>query len=315
MKNKATNQNIRRNAITINPLLLEAVGLCPVVAIATTLKSSAILAVITLIQLIVSELFTSLFLKKIRRYWRVPIYFILGIVVVFPFALIIYKSNAEIYNQFGIFLPLMAINSLIALHCERVAVKNNPRDSFNDALFVGLGYGVIAIVVGIIREVLGNGSFAGIELKMPLKFSTMLLPFGGIMLLGFMAAGLKTIIYKYFPNENPDKGFDTSEIHRSLRGSIREMMADDFEIENGEDISLAEQIKEKEVKVKEKKEKKKETKKKKRQEKEIPSTRTRPVEDRTYLDDFFDMLEELENTKTETKENADMQEHGKEGDD
>ena len=287
---------IRRNAITINPLLLEAVGLCPVVAIATSLRSSAILAAVTFVQLIVSELFTSRFLKKIRRYWRVPIYFILGIIVVFPFAVLIYKTNGEIYNQFGIFLPLMAINSLIALHCERVAVKNELRDSLFDAVFVGLGYGVITVIVGIIREILGNGSLAGVDLKMPIKFSTMLLPFGGLMLLGFMAAILKALIYRFFPNENPDKAFDTSEISRSLRGSLRELMTDDFDPYNDEDNVLAEKIKEKEEKTKEKKEKKKE--KKKKPEKQAAPIRQRPEEDRSYLDDFSDMLEELENSQT-----------------
>ena len=311
MRNRKVNQNIRRNAITINPLLLEAIGLCPVVAIATSLKSSAILAAVTLIQLIVCETFTSRFLKKIRRYWRVPIYFILGIIVVFPFALIIYRANIEIYNQFGIFLPLMAINSLIALHCERVAVKNNVHNSFIDALYVGLGYGFITVIVGVIREILGNGTFASIDLKMPLKFSTMLLPFGGIMLLGFMAACLKALIYKYFPNENPDKGFDTSEIHRSLRGSLREMMSDDFDIYNDEDTSLAEQIKEKEIKVKEKKEKKKEEKKSKKHKTSPQTTRPRPSEDRSYLDDFSDMLEELENTEQKTNDASEtVQEKG-----
>ncbi|MCR4594851.1 MAG: hypothetical protein K5761_07325 [Clostridiales bacterium] len=310
-----SSKTIRRNAITINPLLLEAVGLCPVVAIATDLRSSAILAAVTFVQLIVSELFTSRFLKRIRRYWRVPIYFIIGIVVVFPFAVLIYRTNRDIYNQFGIFLPLMAINSLIALHCERVAVKNDLRDSLFDAVFVGLGYGIITVIVGIIREILGNGSLAGVDLKMPIRFSTMLLPFGGLMLLGFMAAILKALIYRFFPNENPDKAFDTSEISRSLRGSLRELMTDDFNPYNDEDNVLAEKIREKEEKTKEKKKKKKEEKgKKKKKETGRPPVRQRTTDDRSYLDDFSDMLEELESSKNAETQEQESAEEERDGD-
>ena len=71
-------KRVLNSAVIKNPLLFEAVGLCPVVAITLSLKLAVFLAVVTAIELIVCELLTSLLLKNIRRYWRVLLYVVLA---------------------------------------------------------------------------------------------------------------------------------------------------------------------------------------------------------------------------------------------
>lgn len=329
---------IRTSAVIRNPLLLEAVGLCPVVAIASTLKAAVFLAVVTAAELIVCEALTSRFLKNVKRYIRVPVYFLVGTVIVYPVMYLVTRFVPSLSLQFGVFLPLMAVNSLLALHCERVAVKRTVKDSVLDAVSVSVSYGAVTIVAGFLREILGNGTLGGVQLYLPVTFSALLTPFGGLLLLGFFAAGLKYCIYKKYPQSSPDRAFNTSEVRQSLRGSLRELMNDDFNpYDEGEDgpssafsgdadslykFRQRESQKKKDEKAESEKPKKngvkskktKNTKKKntkRKEQKEEKITNNRPIEtnERTYLDDFSDMLSDLENYK-HNEQNAD----GKGGD-
>lgn len=334
--NSRTFKRIRNSALIKNPLLFEAIGLCPVVAIAHSLKLSVFLAVVTAIELIVCEVLASLLLKNVRRYWRVALYSIFGVGVIFPIMIFTNRFFPDLTINFGIYLPLMAVNSLIALHCERVAVKNTVKDSLIDALSASLSYGAVTIIVGFLRELFANGSIGGINVNMPVTFSALATPFGGLLVIGFAAASLKAFIMKKYPDKSPDRAFDTSEIRRSLRGSLKELMKDDFdpygdgvnETESAfirvrkerklkaeqtefntkeitQEVSTEETVnQEKPKKQKVKKEKiKKEKVSKIKKQKETPphKPRVRPENERTYLDDFSDMLSELEDYKNHTE--------------
>ncbi len=312
-------KSIRSSALIKNPLLFEAIGLCPVVAIATSLRSALFLAIITAIEMVVCEVLASLLLKNVRRYWRVALYVLFGVGIIFPITYITNRFLPEISINLGVYLPLMAVNSLIALHCERIAVKRSVKESLIDALSASISYGVVTILTGVIREILANGTIAGIELNMPVKFSGLAMPFGALIILGFMAAVLKGFINKKYPEANPDKAFDTSEIRRTLRGSLRELMNDEFNPygEETETESAFVRIKkEKTEKIKEpKKEKVKKEKPKKEKKSKIKidenvprrAPHTENEGERTYLDDFSDILTELEDYKSrnEGAENTD----------
>lgn len=312
---KAVLKNIRSSALIKNPLLFEAIGLCPVVAIATSLKSALFLALLTAIEMVVCEVLASLLLKNVRRYWRVALYVLFGVGIIFPITYIINRFLPEISINLGVYLPLMAVNSLIALHCERIAVKKSVKDSLIDALSASISYGVVTVLTGVIREILAFGTIAGIELNMPVKFSGLAMPFGALIILGFMAATLKAFINRKYPEANPDKAFDTSEIRRTLRGSLRELMNDDFNPygeENDTESAFVRIKKEKAEKIKEpkpEKVKKEKSHKEKKSKIKINETaphraqRTENESERTYLDDFSDMLSELEDYKSRYEEN------------
>lgn len=316
---KAVFKSIRSSALIKNPLLFEAIGLCPVVAIATSLNSALFLAVVTAVEMVVCEVLASLLLKNVRRYWRVALYVLFGVGIIFPITYITNRFFPQMSINLGVYLPLMAVNSLIALHCERVAVKRSVKDSLIDALSASISYGVVAVLVGVIREILANGTIMGIELNMPVKFSALNMHFGALILLGFMAAMLKGFIGKKYPEANPDKAFDTSEIRRSLRGSLKELMNDEFNPygeENESDSAFIRVKKEKAEKNKEpkpekpKKEKIKKEKPQKEKKSKIKVNETAPRRapraenegERTYLDDFSDMLTELEDYKSRNEE-------------
>lgn len=312
MSNKnSTSKTIRNSALIKNPILFEAIGLCPVVAIAQSLKLAVFLAIVTAVELIVCEILASLLFKNVRRYWRVALYVVFGVAIIFP---VMYAANRffpDTTANFGVYLPLMAVNSLIALHCERVAVKNNVKTSFVDAVSSALSYGVVAILVGLLREFFAKGTIWDIPLNTPIQFPALLMPFGGLLIMGFLAAGLKAFIGAKYPETNPDKAFDTSEIRRSLRGNLIELMRDDFDPYGDsaeEDIKIYNPKEKTEKKRKEKNPKKEKVKKQKTPKKVKSVKSVEAVEknnnnedkDRTYLDDFSDILSDLEDYKNKT---------------
>lgn len=313
--NKTVLKNIRSSALIKNPLLFEAIGLCPVVAIATSLKSALFLAIITAVEMVVCEVLASLLLKNVRRYWRVALYVLFGVGIIFPITYITNRFLPELSINLGVYLPLMAVNSLIALHCERIAVKRSVKDSLIDALSSSISYGVVTVLTGVIREILANGTIADIKLNIPVKFAALGMPFGALIILGFMAAVLKGFTNKKYPEANPDKAFDTSEIRRSLRGSLRELMNDEFNPygeENDADSVITRIKKEKTRENKSEKVKKEKVKKEKKIKIKVDEAprrapRTENESMRTYLDDFSDMLTELEDYKSrnESTENID----------
>ena len=307
MNNKSsTFKTIRNSALVKNPLLFEAIGLCPVVAIAHSLKLAVFLAVVTAVELILCEVITSKFLKNVRRYWRVALYAVFGVAIIFP---IMYMTNRLFPNvsaNFGVYLPLMAVNSLIALHCERVAVKNDVKTSLIDAVSSSLSYGVVAIIVGFLRELLANGTIWDHSLNIPFRLPAFLMPFSGMLLMGFLAAGLKAFINAKYPEANPNKAFDTSEIRRSLRDNFMNLMKDDFNPygdSTEEDNVKTYNQKDKSAKIKKEKKikviREKKTKDIVKTEIESPENEILSQDDnnRTYMDDFSDILSDLEEYK------------------
>lgn len=286
---------IRNSAIIKNPLLFEAIGLCPVVALATSLKLALFLACITLVQMVICEMLSSLFLKNVKRYWRVMLYVIFSVIIVFPIMYIIIRFFPNIAVNFGIFLPLMAVNSLIALHCERVAVKSDVKKSFIDAVSASLSYGVVTLILGTLREILANGTIWDISLNFSVKLPALITPFGGLLIIGFLAAALKAFIITKYPEANPEKSFDLSEIRRTQYGSIQELMKEEFNpYGEGEDDVFS---------VREHKKRIKKTKLQTLEETKTTTDNSEnliPMEEKehTYLDDFSEILSDLENKKS-----------------
>lgn len=190
---------LMRNAGIFNPVLVQAVGLCPVVAMATSVSRAALLAAVSAVIITVSEFVASLFLKAIPRWIRIGIYIILGAAIVSPLMILIERTNNPLFSSLGIYLPIMAVNSLNVLRCERFAVKISPLKALIDGLTASVGYAAVLLVCGFIREILGSGSLFGVEIFKGRTMSGLLLPFGGFLILGFAGAALRTLIAKFWP--------------------------------------------------------------------------------------------------------------------
>lgn len=189
-----------------NPVLTQAIGVCTIVAICFTLKISLIVSINLAVILLINEIAASLILKKLSRWMRIICYMLLSTALLVPVMLILDKSYSQLNASMGIYLPLLAVNSLIVVRCEKYAVKNSLKLSVFDALSAGLGYAVTAIIVGGVRELSAYGTLMGKTLTDMPHYSGMALPFGGLIVLGFTAAFHKWFIKKYF-SEQPTNTF------------------------------------------------------------------------------------------------------------
>ena len=339
-RNRKIADGIRNSALIQNPVLFEAIGIAPIAAIAVSLKTAIILAVASCLELVIIELFTCLALKKVKSYFRMPVYAALGMLINLPVFMFFAKFTPNETLNVGIFLPLLAVNSLIALHCERFAVKNKMKDTFVDAISAAAGYAFVLLLVGTAREILGSGTIYSIDLHLPVQLSGLLMPFGGLLLVGFLAAAVKALIAKRYPEEDPEKAFSLQEISESHVGSFRTLAQSDFnpygDTEDEDAPRVKREKKEKPVKEKHGKKKTKQEKIKKEKPKksgkvskkkakpdivaaEMPQsvpaaspaakTEERPVrrarhEDDDYLLEFDEMLSELDSYKKKQHEKA-----------
>ncbi len=318
-------EGVRNSAVIKNPVLFEAIGIAPVVAMAVSVKTAIMLSVIASVELIIIESFACLLLKKVKQSFRVLIYAVLGVLINIPLFMFFNRFAPNETANVSIFLPIIAVNSLIALHCERIAVKNDFRATLVDAISASVGYVFIIALLGVLREIIGSGTFYSLDLKFPVKFTGLLLPFGGFLLLGFLAAFFKNAIKKKYPDEKPEAAFNLSEISEMHFDEIKTAVEEDFNpfgdffapkdknAETPETEAVPEKKKsliKKPVK-KEKSEKEKKSNNAETAEAE-PAAQSQPVKDEksaperssVYESEFDDILAELEAVKAKPEEQA-----------
>ena len=204
-KKKKQSRRWLADAALQNPVLVQATGLTAIIVAATTLQGALLVSVITGLHLIICELLASA-MKRVPSWLRAAVYFAVGLAIACPAAyltdgLLDYLTSAGAQTNLSaalsslrIFLPLMAVNALTALRCERYAILHTARDSLHDALANALGFAGAALLVGAVREVLGYGSLWGVQLSQTLRLRAAWMPFGGFLILGAMAAVLKTVL-------------------------------------------------------------------------------------------------------------------------
>lgn len=242
-----------KNAVIFNPVLIQLAGLCPVVAASTNLKSAVMLSAVALAELIAVSVIASALLKKLPRWVRVPLYFVIGLVLICPALWYVETQTlAALSMSMKIFIPLIAINSVVAVHCEQFAVKNDVKTAFFSSVAAGIGASVVFIVAGALREIIGLSSLGGIELNLPVAFRGMTLPFGCLILLGFMSAALKTFISKKYPeysvthssvaakpaDEKPEKEDVPAQQPEEVSQAVEEKIPDPVQVESVEDIKI-----------------------------------------------------------------------------
>ena len=187
-----------------NPVLIQAAGLCAVVAVATTLKTALLLAAAFLPVIVITQVFACLALKRVPRWIRVAIYLLIGTAIIASIIYLIDRFAPEISLGAGVYLALTAANSIVALHCEKLAVKTDLRHAFYDSIATALGYAAVIILVGLIREMVGSATIWGRPIKMIYTFPALLMPFGGFLVLAFLAAALRALINRRFPEHSAE---------------------------------------------------------------------------------------------------------------
>lgn len=188
---------------TNNPALVQILGLCPLLAVSSTVINALGLGLATILTLVSSNLVVSLIRKQTRPEIRIPIFVLIIAAVVTAIELSMNAFFHELYLVLGIFIPLIVTNCVIIARAEAFASKNSPVASLLDGLMMGIGFTAVLVVLGGLREVIGQGTlFANAHLmfgefghSMTISliedyrgFLLAILPPGAFMLLGFMIA-------------------------------------------------------------------------------------------------------------------------------
>ncbi len=178
---------------TQNPVFKQALGLCPTLAVSNSVINGIGMGLAATFVLISSNVIVSMIRKGVPAKIRIPIY----IVVIASFVTIVDLSMAgffpELHKSLGIFVPLIVVNCIILGRAEAFAGKNNVFMSLMDGLGMGIGFTLALILLGTIREFLGNGTLLGI----PVAGSSfepvliMILPPGAFLTIGFAMAFFK----------------------------------------------------------------------------------------------------------------------------
>lgn len=163
--NKKTVKSVFMNGIiTENPTFMQLLGMCPTLAVTTSLKNGLGMGLSATAVLICSNLLISLLRKIIPDKVRIAAY----IVIIAAFVTVVDMSlNAflpDLATSLGVFIPLIVVNCIILARAEAFASKNNPLLSAVDGLGMGLGFTLALCIISSIREILGNGSIWDIAL-------------------------------------------------------------------------------------------------------------------------------------------------------
>ena len=193
MPKKKKSRRWLAGAVLQNPVLVQAAGLTPVIVATTSLQSALWVAGINAAHLVICELLASL-MRRVPAWLRVAVYFAVGLGLACPAAYLLDRLTANYTAMLHVFMPLMAVNALTAMRCERYAVLHTPRDALRDAAANALGFAVVAVLAGCARELLGYGTLWGRQISQNLHIRGMWMPFGGFLLLGAMAALLKVAL-------------------------------------------------------------------------------------------------------------------------
>ena len=164
-------------------------------------------------------------LKPLSSWFRVAVYMIMGLLFICPLMYILDEAGFAVVNNAGIYLPLMAANSVVALRCEKFAVKRNAFLSFYDALATGVGVSAVLILSGFVRELLGSGTVAGRAVFDFAPLPALTMPFGGFVVLGFSAAILKWFISAFLSEYSHDMPFKIKKAQKRRPQRVEEKAA------------------------------------------------------------------------------------------
>lgn len=206
-------KQFREGLLTKNPVTVQLLGMCSTLAITTSLFNGIGMGLAVTIILTCSNVLISALRKVIPSQIRIAAYItiIAGFVTIVD--LLLQAFIPALSESLGVFIPLIVVNCIILGRAEAFASKNGVLASAVDGLCQGIGYTVALVIVCVIRELLGSGTFGGGLLNggegiriIPAQYPAMqmVMPVGGFLVLGFVIAGSQWLM-KHLEQKNKKK--------------------------------------------------------------------------------------------------------------
>lgn len=177
-----------------NPVLRLVLGMCPTLAVTTSVENGLGMGLAASFVLISSNLIISVLRNAIPAKVRIPAFITIIAGMVTLVQMLMQALLPTLNESLGIFIPLITVNCIILARAEMFASKNAVLPSVIDGLGMGLGYTGALVLMGTVREVLGNGSFFNLSLPglqaggYVEPMLVMILPPGGFFALGILVA-------------------------------------------------------------------------------------------------------------------------------
>ena len=202
-------KQLKEGLLTKNPVLVQLLGMCSTLAITTSLFNGIGMGLSVTIILICSNVMISALRKVIPNEIRIASYIVIIAAFVTIVDLLLQAFLPALSENLGVFIPLIVVNCIILGRAEAFASKNGVLASAVDGLCQGIGYTVALVIMCVIRELLGSGTFGGGILNggegiviIPEGYPAMqmVMPVGGFLTLGFVIAG-----YQWFMRRRQNK--------------------------------------------------------------------------------------------------------------
>ena len=175
-----------------NLVLVQALGLCPIIAAGVSLQNAVVLTACTMLILPLSTLLMVALGNKLPPVFQPPVYTLFATVLLFGAAFVLNQFiSTELYASLYLFLPLMSVTTLFSYHGGGQIGSLSPWIALLDSLASAIGFGLVICLVGALREILTQNTIWGIPLPISLKLPESALSFSALILLGVMAAGLQ----------------------------------------------------------------------------------------------------------------------------
>ena len=169
-----------------NPTFVLVLGMCPTLATTTSAANGLGMGVATMFVLVMSNIVISLLKNVIPDKVRIPAFIVVISSFVTVVQLLMQAYVQDLYNTLGVFIPLIVVNCIILGRAEAFASKHNVLESALDGLGVGLGFTLSLTLIGIVREVLGNGQIFGMDIWQGGGALIFILSPGAFFVLGYL---------------------------------------------------------------------------------------------------------------------------------
>ena len=147
-----------------NPIALQILGICSALAVTTKLETSIVMSLAVLMVIAFSNLFVSLIRNHIPGSIRILVEMTIIASLVIITDQVIKAYAYDVSKQLSVYVGLIITNCIVMGRAEAYALKNPPWESFLDGIGNGLGYAVILLVVGFVRELFGSGKLFGLTI-------------------------------------------------------------------------------------------------------------------------------------------------------
>ncbi len=186
-------KTIKNGIITENPTFMQLLGMCPTLAVTTSLSNGIGMGLSVTFVLALSNMLVSMLRKIIPQKIRIAAYVVIIATFVTIVDLVLKAYIPALSKSLGLFIPLIVVNCIILARAEAFASKNGVLKSAADGIGMGLGFTIALSIISAIREILGAGTILGYSVGITSPATIMLLPPGGFLTLGILL-GLINVI-------------------------------------------------------------------------------------------------------------------------